>query len=380
MDDYRRMLLAARERIPEIQPEDVTTDDADRILIDVREPHELALGTIPNAVTITMRDLLSKIDTTVDTVDTPIVLYCAVGERSLIAGAMLQDRGYSDVASLAGGIKRWMALGYPTVAASTLTAEQRQRYARHIVLPGVGAKGQQRLLESKIAIIGAGGLGSPAALYLAAAGVGTLGIVDFDLVELSNLQRQILHGTEDAGRAKTASAADRIAAINPETIVVAHDARLSADNAVEILTGYDVIIDGTDNFATRYLINDVSLHLRTPVVHGSVFRFEGQVSVFDPYDGPCYRCLFPTPPPADLAPNCAEAGVFGVLPGVIGSMQATEALKLLLGVGTPLIGRLLTYDGLDQTTHTVRFGRDPDCPSCGDEEHPPELREESEYC
>jgi molybdopterin/thiamine biosynthesis adenylyltransferase/rhodanese-related sulfurtransferase len=374
------MLLTARERITEIQPGDVALDDQDGVIVDIREPHELALGMLPDAVAIAMGELPSRIGATAKGTDTPIVLYCAVGERSAIAAATLLDLGYTNVASLAGGIKQWMVAGYPTVANTSLTAEQRHRYARHIVLPGIGAKGQQRLLDSKVAIIGAGGLGSPAALYLAAAGVGTLGIVDYDQVELSNLQRQVLHSTKDAGRLKTASAADRITGINPEVKVVTHDARLTADNAIEILTGYDVVIDGTDNFATRYLINDVSLHLRVPVVHGSIFRFEGQVSVFNPYEGPCYRCLFPEPPPSDLAPNCAEAGVFGVLPGVIGSMQATEALKLILGLGTPLIGRLLTYDGLDQTTHTLNIRRDPECPSCSDEGHPPPLREENEYC
>ncbi|MEA2002815.1 MAG: molybdopterin-synthase adenylyltransferase MoeB [Actinomycetota bacterium] len=380
MDQYRQMLLAARERITEIQPGDVTIDDTDGVIIDVREPHELALGMLPAATAIPMNDLPSRIGTTAKGTDTPILLYCAVGERSAIAAATLLDHGYTNVTSLAGGIKQWMVAGYPTVANTSLTAEQRHRYARHIVLPGIGTKGQQRLLDSKAAIIGAGGLGSPAALYLAAAGIGTLGIVDYDRVELSNLQRQVLHSTKDAGRSKTASAADRINEINSEVTVIAHDARLAADNAIEILSGYDVIIDGTDNFATRYLINDASLHLRVPVVHGSIFRFEGQVSVFNPYDGPCYRCLFPEPPPSDLAPNCAEAGVFGVLPGVIGSMQATEALKLLLGLGTPLIGKLLTYDGLEQTTYTLSIRRDPLCPSCGDQEHPPPLRDENEYC
>lgn len=378
MDDFSRQLRNARARIEEIEPADVATADA--VVIDIREPHELALGLLPNAVAIAMGELPQRIGETVDSLGTPIVLYCAVGERSAIAAAVLGDHGYTNVKSLAGGIKRWMAADYPTVASSAMTNDQRRRYARHIVLPGVGLKGQQRLLDARVIIVGAGGLGSPAALYLAAAGIGTIGLIDDDVVELSNLQRQILHGTPDAGRPKTDSGADRLLAVNPETKVIAHHTRLSADNALEILAGYDVILDGTDNFATRYLINDASLHLRTPVVHGSVFRFEGQVAVFNPYDGPCYRCLFPEPPPADLAPNCAQAGVFGVLPGVVGTMQATEALKLLLGIGTPLIGRLVTYDGLEQETHGVRLVRNANCPSCGDENQPPELRNEAEYC
>jgi molybdopterin/thiamine biosynthesis adenylyltransferase/rhodanese-related sulfurtransferase len=378
MDDFRRLLLAARARIKEIPPQEVAASDA--LLVDIREADELALGLLPDAVAIPMRDLPAKIREVAASTDTPIVLYCAVGERSAIAAAQLADHGYSNVFSLAGGIKHWMALGYPTIASSKLTAAQRHRYARHLVLPGVGSVGQQRLLEAAVVIVGAGGLGSPAALYLAAAGVGRIGIIDDDAVDLSNLQRQILHSTPDAGQAKTVSAAARLAALNPGVEVIPVAERLGAGNALETLDGYDVIIDGTDNFATRYLINDASLHLRIPVVHGSVFRFEGQISVFAPYEGPCYRCLFPEPPPADLSPNCTQAGVFGVLPGVIGTMQATEALKLLLGIGIPLVGKLLTYDGLDQSTHIVNFGRNPECAACGDERRPPVLREEADYC
>lgn len=378
MDDYRKTLLAAQARITEVEAGDLDTYGS--VLIDVREPNEIAVGMLPGAVAVRMARLAAESTEIAPQLDTPIVLYCAVGERSAIAAAMLEDHGYTNVASLAGGIKKWMALGLPTTAASSLTEEQRRRYARHIVLPDVGTRGQQKLLDAKMLIVGAGGLGSPAALYLAAAGVGTLGLVDYDDVELSNLQRQPLHDTSDVGLPKTASAADRIRALNPEVNVITHNVRLSADNALEVMGGYDVIIDGTDNFATRYLINDASLRLRIPVVHGSVFRFEGQVSVFSPYQGPCYRCLFPEPPPADLAPSCAEAGVFGVLPGVVGTMQATEAIKLVLDLGTSLVGKLVTYDGLDQTTHQVRFRRNPDCASCGSEENPPELRDEADYC
>ncbi len=371
-------LLAAKARVTEVSPEGLDANTG--LIIDVREPHELAVGRLPNAVAIPMHQLASRIGSVATDPATPIVLYCAVGERSAVAAVMLEDAGYSNVASLAGGIKRWMATGYPTETDTALGEADRRRYARHIVIPSVGAAGQQRLLDASVVIVGAGGLGSPVALYLGAAGIGTIGIIDDDVVELSNLQRQILHTTIDVGRPKTDSATDRIVAVNPGVKVVTHQIRLTADNALETLAGYDVIVDGTDNFATRYLINDASMHLGTPVVHGSVFRFEGQVAVFQPHESACYRCLFPEPPPADLAPNCAEAGVFGVLPGVIGSMQATEVLKLILGIGTPLVGKLLTYDGLDQSTHMMRLPRDPDCLACGDEAHPPDLRDEGQYC
>jgi len=372
------MLLAARARITEISATDA--DVAGATIIDIREPHELAVGMLPGAVPLRMSELAKSIGTVAPDPTAKIVLYCAVGERSAIAAAMLEDLGYADVASLGGGIKLWMAADRPTVAASSLSSAQRHRYARQLVLPGVGIEGQQLLIAARIAIVGAGGLGSPAALYLTAAGVGMVSLIDQDAVELSNLQRQLLHGTGDIGRPKTDSGAERIMSINPDVEVARHQTRLSADNALEILAGHDVIIDGTDNFATRYLINDASLRLRIPVVHGSVFRFEGQVSVFHPYAGPCYRCLFPEPPPADLAPNCAEAGVFGVVPGVVGALQATEAIKLVVGVGDPLVGEMVTYDALDQSMHKVRFLRDPQCESCGDEDNPPALRDRADYC
>jgi molybdopterin/thiamine biosynthesis adenylyltransferase/rhodanese-related sulfurtransferase len=377
MDPYRRMLLAARAHITEIEPDDIDLDR--QVLIDLREPYELAVGVLRGAHPIPLRDLADRVGL-VATPDAEIVLYCAVGERSAIGAAILDDHGYTNVVSLAGGIKRWMAEDRETQTTTAMAPEQRYRYARHIVLPGVGAVGQQRLLNSSVAVIGAGGLGSPAIMYLAAAGVGTIGIVDDDEVELSNLQRQVLHGSDDIGRPKTESAMETARGINPEPRIKTHQVRLAADNAEEILRGYDVVIDGTDNLATRYLLNDASIRLHIPVVHGSVFRFEGQVSVFTPYEGPCYRCLFPEPPPADLVPSCAEAGVFGVVPGVVGTMQATEAIKLILGLGSPLTGRLVTYDALEQDIHTVRFQRNPDCSSCGDPNQPPELRDENEYC
>lgn len=378
MDPYRQLLLAARARITEIEPNEV---DFDRhVIVDLREPYELAVGMLPGAHAITLRDLPDRISTVTSDNDASLVLYCAVGERSAIGAAILEDHGFTNVVSLAGGIKRWMSEGRNTVAASSLTTEQRNRYARHIVLPSVGTVGQQKLLDSRVAVVGAGGLGSPVIMYLAAAGVGTLVVIDDDSVELSNLQRQIIHSTDDIGRPKTGSAAETAHRINPEAAIEFHQVRLAADNVEDLLRGCDVVVDGTDNLPTRYLLNDAAIRLRLPVVHGSVFRFEGQVSVFQPYSGPCYRCLFPEPPPADLAPSCAEAGVFGVVPGIIGTMQATEAIKLILEIGSPLIGRLVSYDALNQDVHTVRFERDPECPSCGDPDHPPELLDEAQYC
>ena len=261
-----------------------------------------------------------------------------------------------------------------------LDAGQRVRYSRHLLLPEIGEAGQEKLLVSKVLLVGAGGLGSPVALYLAAAGVGTLGIVDFDLVDATNLQRQVIHNLDQVGRLKVESAAEAIRRLNPDVKVVTYPVRLSAANALEIMAGYDVVVDGADNFPVRYLMNDASLHLRIPVVHGSIFRFEGQASVFVPYQGPCYRCLFPEPPPPELAPSCAEAGVLGVLPGIIGSIEAVEAIKLLLGIGQPLVGRLLTYDSLAQEFRTLVVRRDPDCPACADESRVPELVEYDDAC
>ncbi|HYL51833.1 MAG TPA: molybdopterin-synthase adenylyltransferase MoeB, partial [Acidimicrobiia bacterium] len=268
-----------------------------------------------------------------------------------------------------GGFGRWKNEGRPWITPATLTPEQRNRYHRHILLPEVGEEGQQKLLEAKVLLLGAGGLGSPAALYLAAAGVGTLGIVDMDVVDASNLQRQILHNMERIGDRKVDSAKKTLTAINPDVDVVTYDVRFGADNILDIIDGYDVIVDGTDNFPTRYLLNDASLLKRIPVVHGSIFRFEGQVTVFDPYNGPCYRCLLPEPPPPELAPSCAEAGVLGVLPGIIGSIQALEAIKLILGLGDPLRGRLLAYDALEQSFRSFKVRRDPTCPACGEDAH-----------
>lgn len=376
METYLQMLDAARERVEEVTPEELNLTEG--LLIDIRTPDEIALGLLPNAIAVPMDRIADKIGAITPGKNDRITLYCAVGERSLLAAAQLLDAGYTNVVSMAGGIKRWMALGLPTTSDSDLSDLSRRRYARHIVLPQVGSRGQQKLADARVLIVGAGGLGSPAALYLAAAGTGKIGLVDHDAVDLSNLQRQILHGTADIGRAKVESGTERIHEINPSVEVQAHEVRLDAHNAVDILGGYDIAVDATDNFAARYLINDASMHVGIPVVHGSVFRFEGQLAVFRPRETACYRCLFPAPPPHDLAPSCTEAGVFGVLPGIVGTMQATEALKLILEIGEPLLGRLLTYDALTQTTHTVRLRRRPDCEACSGP--PPALRNHDEYC
>ena len=376
---YQDMLAEARSAIPEITPADLVAR-GEVVLIDVREPDEWAQGAIDGALLIPRGTLEYTIGTRAPDLSKPVVVYCAGGSRSLLAAKVLHDFGYEDVVSLAGGFGRWKNEGFEWRRPEGLSTDQRARYARHLTLTGVGEEGQQKLLEAKVLILGAGGLGSPAALYLAAAGVGTIGIVDFDVVEISNLQRQVLHDTHRVGQLKVDSSRDTIAALNPDVKVEPYAERLTSENVLGIMTGYDVVIDGTDNFPTRYLVNDASLHLRVPIVHGSIFRFEGQATVFTPYEGPCYRCLFRNPPPPELAPNCAEAGVLGVLPGVIGSIQATEALKLILGLGDSLTGRLLSYDALEQSFRTLKLGRDPACPACADEDKPPVLVDYDDAC
>ena len=358
----------------EITPSELSPKMGSVVLIDCREPEEFARGVIPGASLVPRGSIESAVARAGLAQDAPIVIYCASGARSALAARTLHEMGYTSATSLAGGIQRWMMEG-GTVEVSTggLTAEQADRYARHLMLPEVGEKGQRKLLESKVVVIGAGGLSSPAALYLAAAGVGTIGIVDFDLVDASNLQRQILHSTERVGAPKVESARRTLNALNPDVEIIAHRARIDASNAESLLEGYDVIVDGSDNFPTRYLINDASLRLGIPVAHGSIFRFDGQASFFVPYQGPCYRCIFPEAPPPELAPNCAEAGVLGVLPGIIGSIQATETIKHLLGIGESLNGRLLVYDALDQSFTEVKARRRPDCPACADPDSPPDL-------
>ena len=365
MATFRDLLNATKRRISEVDT--ATAEKAiagGAVVLDVREPDEYEQGALPGAVHIPRGHLESQIESRVPDRATPIVVHCAGGTRSAFAAETLAQLGYTDVVSMAGGFNRWKDEGRAWSTPRVLSPDQRNRYQRHLLLPEVGDAGQQRLLDAKVLLLGAGGLGSPAALYLAAAGVGTLGIVDMDLVDESNLQRQILHNMERIGDRKVDSAKKTLTAINPDVDVVPHDVRLGADNVLDVLAGYDVIVDGTDNFPTRYLVNDASLKLRIPVVHGSIFRFEGQATVFNPYVGPCYRCLVPEPPPAELAPSCAEAGVLGVLPGIIGSIQAMEAIKLLLGLGDTLTGRLLAYDAMDETFRTFKVPRDPGCPAC----------------
>jgi molybdopterin/thiamine biosynthesis adenylyltransferase/rhodanese-related sulfurtransferase len=335
-------------------------------LIDVREQVEWDAGHIAGSTFIPLGVVLDEIESAVPNRDEEIVVYCRSGARSGRATAGLQQLGYTNVVNMAGGILDWQANGLPVEAPATLTAAQQARYSRHLLIPEVGTKGQAKLLDSKVLLVGAGGLGSPAALYLAAAGVGTIGIVDFDVVEASNLQRQVIHSTERLGVKKVDSARQTIEALNPDVRVVTYDEMLLADNVERLIHGYDVILDGTDTFETRYLLNDAAVSAGIPVAHASVFRFEGQLSTFVPYEGPCYRCLYPTPPPPELAPGCSVAGVLGVVPGIMGMLQANEVLKLLLGVGEPLVGRLLLFDALDASFSELRLNRDPNCPTCSD--------------
>jgi molybdopterin/thiamine biosynthesis adenylyltransferase/rhodanese-related sulfurtransferase len=336
-------------------------------LIDVREQVEWDAGHIAGAMFIPRGVLGDRIAAAVPDKDTEIVVYCRSGARSAVGTAQLQGLGYTNVVNMAGGILEWQAESLPVEAPQGLTPAQQARYSRHLLIPEVGTAGQVKLLESKVLLIGAGGLGSPAALYLAAAGVGTLGIVDFDVVEASNLQRQVIHSTERLGVKKVDSAKQSIEALNPDVKVVAYDEMLLADNVERLIAGYDVILDGTDTFETRYLLNDAAVAAGIPVVHASVFRFEGQLTTFVPYEGPCYRCLYPTPPPPELAPGCSVAGVLGVVPGIMGLLQANEVLKVLLGIGDPLVGRLLLFDALDGSFDELRLARDPNCPTCSDD-------------
>jgi sulfur-carrier protein adenylyltransferase/sulfurtransferase len=369
MASFRELLKQTKSEIREIQPADAEPRVGEATFLDVRELDEFQQGMIPGAVFIPRGHLESQVENKIPDRDAPVVVYCAGGIRSAFAAKTLQDLGYTDVVSMAGGFGRWKNEGRDWITPNTLSPEQRDRYGRHILLPEVGEEGQQKLLGAKVLLLGAGGLGSPAALYLAAAGVGTIGIVDMDVVDASNLQRQILHNLERIGDRKVDSAKKTLTALNPDVDVVTYDVRLGADNILDIIDGYDVIVDGTDNFPTRYLLNDASLLKRIPVVHGSIFRFEGQVTVFDPYNGPCYRCLLPEPPPPELAPSCSEAGVLGVLPGIVGSIQALEAIKLILDLGEPLRGRLLAYDALEETFRNFKVRRDPNCPACGENAH-----------
>ena len=360
MATYRDLLRAAKAEITE----DTTAGAAEKIaagalVLDVREPDEYDQGALPNAIHIPRGHLESQVEGKLLDKNAQIVVYCAAGVRSAFAAKTMQELGYTDVSSLAGGFGRWKDEGRPWKTPVVLTADQRNRYQRHLLLPEVGVAGQVKLLDSKVLMLGAGGLGSPSALYLAAAGVGTIGIVDMDEVDASNLQRQILHNLDRIGDRKVDSAKKTLTLLNPDVDIVTYDTRLDASNIMDIIAGYDVIVDGADNFPSRYLLNDASVKLGIPVVHGSIFRFEGMVSVFHPLEGPTYRDMVPEPPPAELAPSCAEAGVLGVLPGIVGSIQALEVIKVLLGLGEPLIGRILSIDTTDMSFRTFNLRKDP---------------------
>ena len=369
MPTYHELLEQTKREIDEVdasRARQLLEEDA-ALAIDVREREEWDEGHLPGAVHVPRGHLESRIERASPAKDRPLVVYCASGNRSAFAAKTLEELGYEHVVSLTGGFTDWKRNGLPFEIPAALDEQKRRRYSRHLLIPEVGEEGLLRLLETRILLIGAGGLGSPASLYLAAAGVGTLGIVDDDAVDETNLQRQIVHSTERLGDSKAESAKRTIEALNPDVTVKVFRERLTSENVDRILgEGWDVIVDGADNFPTRYLLNDASVWHRIPVVHGSIFRFEGQTTVFKPHEGPCYRCLFSQPPPPELAPSCAEGGVLGVLPGVIGSLQANEALKLALGIGNPLVGRLLMFDALDGTFTEIKLRRDPECPVCGE--------------
>jgi molybdopterin/thiamine biosynthesis adenylyltransferase/rhodanese-related sulfurtransferase len=365
------LIRKIKEQIEEVDPKDVhelSRNGNGAVIVDVREQHEFEESHVPGAVHVPRGHLESRIEGAVSDRSKRVILYCASGNRSALAAHTLQELlGYEDVASMRGGITLWKDRGYEVEVPRALTPEQRERYSRHLLVPEIGLEGQMKLLDAKVLLLGAGGLGSPAALYLAAAGVGTLGIVDNDVVDLSNLQRQVAHSNERIGVPKVDSAEIAIHEINPDVNVVKYPVRLGADNIMEIIDGYDVIVDGLDNFPTRYLLNDASVRTQTPVVSASILGFEGQLSVFHPYEGPCYRCLYPTPPPAELAPSCGAAGVLGVLPGVMGLLQSVEVIKLITGAGETMAGRLLLYDALGTTFTELKVRRDPDCPICSRE-------------
>jgi sulfur-carrier protein adenylyltransferase/sulfurtransferase len=382
MPSFRELLAATKSEIREI---DTAEADEQRrrpgaVVLDVREPDEYEQGAIPGAVHIPRGTLESSVENRITDKSAPVIIHCASGIRSAFAAKTLSDMGYQDVVSMSGGFNKWKDEGRDWSTPRKLTAEQRNRYQRHLLLPEVDVEGQLKLLDAKVLLLGAGGLGSPAALYLAAAGVGTIGIVDMDVVDESNLQRQILHNVDRLGERKVDSAKKTLTALNPDVNVVTHDVRLGADNVVDILSGYDIVVDGADNFPVRYLLNDAALKLEIPVVHGSIFRFEGQVTVFKPHDGPCYRCFLPEPPPPEMAPSCAEAGVLGVLPGIVGSIQAVEAIKLILGIGDSLSGRLLAYDSLEQSFRTYKILRDSECPTCSIDPEKIVIAEYDQFC
>jgi molybdopterin/thiamine biosynthesis adenylyltransferase/rhodanese-related sulfurtransferase len=364
------------QQVEEIEPFEAAQEieGGDIVLIDTREPHEYEEAHLENGKLVPPGLLADEIGAAAPSKSARTIIYCRTGNRSFKAAEQMQALGYENVASMAGGIVAWQEQGLPVIAAEGMTPEQRDRYSRHTLLPEVGVDGQLKMLNAKVLLVGAGGLGAPTALYLAAAGIGTMGLVDDDVVEASNLQRQVIHNTERIGMHKTESARRTIEALNPDVNVVEHRGRMDASNIIEIISQYDVIVDGADNFPTRYLLNDASVRLRKPVVSASILSFDGQISTFVPFEGPCYRCLYPTPPPAELAPSCSANGVLGAMAGTMGLLQANEVLKLVLGIGEPLIGRLLLFDALSTRFTELKVRRDPNCPICG--EDAPEVADE----
>jgi molybdopterin/thiamine biosynthesis adenylyltransferase/rhodanese-related sulfurtransferase len=368
MSTFKELIKQVKAGIREVSVDEARAlAGAGATLVDVREADEWSQGHVPGALFIPRGFLESRVEEKVKDKGQEVVLYCAGGTRSALAARTLAELGYTRVVSVAGGFGKWKEAGLPIVVPKTLTAEQQRRYSRHVLVPEVGEAGQQKLLASSALLVGAGGLGSPAGLYLAAAGVGTIGVLDSDVVDLTNLQRQVLHNTASVGKPKTESAAETIRALNPDVKVVRHDLRLEAANVMDVIAPYDVILDGCDNFATKYLVNDAAVLSGKTNLYGSIFRFDGQVSTFVPKQGPCYRCLYPEPTPTELAPSCDEAGVLGVLPGVVGLIQATEAIKAILGKGDLLVGRLLAYDALGMTFRQFKVRRDQACAVCGDD-------------
>ena len=380
---YKELMDEAREAVPEVTVDDVKArlENGQRpVLLDVREREEYREGHLEGALALPRGFMEMRVEEAVPDKSAPVVAYCAGGVRSLIAARTLKEMGYTDVSSMAGGYTAWKNAGYDWVADRQFSQEQLTRYARHFTLPEVGEAGQAKLLDAKVLCVGAGGLGSPVAFYLAAAGVGTLGLVDHDTVDMSNLQRQILHTNDRVGMPKVESAQMTLNALNPDVNVVQFKERLSSENVRRIIGDFDIVVNGCDNFPTRYLINDACIMAEKLLVDGSIFQFEGQVTVIDPHDGPCYRCLFPEPPPPGAAPSCAEAGVLGVLPGLVGCMQALEVIKLILGAGRPLVGRMMHFDTLSSEIRVLKLRKDPNCLVCSENPKITELIDYEEFC
>jgi sulfur-carrier protein adenylyltransferase/sulfurtransferase len=381
---FQDIMAEARKEVPEITPQQVndllTNNGKSHVLLDVRESDEWRQGHLEGALPLPRGFLEIKVETAIPDKNAPVIAYCAGGVRSLLAAKAMKEMGYQNVSSMSGGYTAWKNGGFKWVQDFQYTPEQLIRYSRHFLLPEVGEEGQAKLLQAKVLLVGAGGLGSPAAYYLAAAGVGTLGIIDNDVVDISNLQRQILHANDRVGTPKVESAKKTLEALNPDVKVIPYQAKLTSENIMEIIKDYDLVVDGCDNFPTRYLVNDACVLAGKPNVHGSIFQFEGQATVFYPGKGPCYRCLYPEPPPAEMAPSCAEAGVLGVLPGLIGVIEALEAIKIILGKGDTLVGRLVHFNTLTMEINTLKLRRDPSCPVCGDNPTIHQLIDYEEFC